>query len=138
MNCKNNHTERFRQAWPCLVWMSLVLLIAGCQQRDEVIAGVDVPIPPQMQKIPDKGFDPIPGFDAGQASFQGRVPPGKLYTFYQEVMEAQGWKPDGFFAGEKDQLAYTKGNKALLITYHENGNGTSDLIIMVGLGRPSS
>jgi len=136
MNSKNNYPKTFRQTSLCVLWISLVLLIAGCERRDEVIAGVDVPIPREMQKIPDKDFDPIPGFEAGQASFQGRVAPGEIFTFYQEVMEARGWRPDGFFAGKKDQLAYSKGNKAILISHHENGDGTSDLIIMVGPGRP--
>jgi hypothetical protein len=130
MNSKNNQNEIFRQASFCVVCISLLLLIAGCQRRDEVIAGIDVPIPREMQKIPDKGFDPIPGFEAGQASFQGSVAPGEIYTFYQEVMEARGWRPDGFFAGKKDQLAYSKGNKAILISHHENGDGTSDLTII--------
>jgi hypothetical protein len=118
--------------------MSLVLLVAGCQNRDEVIAGVDVPIPAEMRKIPDKGFDAIPGFEAGQASFQGRVAPGEIYRFYQEVMVARGWKPTGFFAGKKDQLAYSKGNKAILITHHENGDGSSSLTILVGPATPST
>jgi hypothetical protein len=55
----------------------------------------------EMRKIPAKAFDPIPGFEAGQASFEGRVRPGEIYSFYQEVMEARGWRPHGFFAGKK-------------------------------------
>ena len=37
-----------------------------CQQRNEIIAGVEVPIPSKMTKSPDKAFDPIPGFKDGQ------------------------------------------------------------------------
>jgi hypothetical protein len=133
---KHFNLSLFRQPAACLFWISLFILIAGCQHRDEVIAGVDVPIPREMQKIPDKGFDPIPGFEVGQASFRGTVAPGEIFTFYQEVMEARGWRPDSYFAGEKDQIAYAKGNKTVLISYHKNGDGTSDLTIMVGPGKP--
>src|SRR5919106_2716164 len=132
------NSQTVRQIWLCAISFSLVLLLFGCQRRDEVIAGIDVPIPRAMEGIPDKGFAPIPGFEAGQASFHGRVKPGEIYTFYQELMEARGWTPDGFFAGDKNQLAYSKGNKAVLITHHENDDGTSDLTIMVGPARPSS
>jgi hypothetical protein len=135
MNYKRNHYKSF-QISLCLLGISLILFIGGCQRGDELIAGVDVPIPREMQKVPDKGFDPIPGFEAGQASFQGRVASDEIFRFYQEVLVGRGWTPDGFFAGKKDQLAYSKGNKAILINHHENGDGTSDLTIMVGPGRP--
>ena len=133
---KHFNPSLFRQLSFYLLWTLLFLLIAGCQGRDEIIAGVDVPYPREMQKIPDKSFDPIPGYEVGQASFLGRAMPGEIYTFYQEVMQARGWKPNGYFAGEKDQLAYTKGNKVVLISYHENAGGTSDLTIMVGSDEP--
>ena len=133
---KQINRSLFRQPSLYLFGISLFLLIAGCQSRDEVISGVNVPYPKEMQKIPDKNFDRVPGFESGQASFLGRVMPGEIYTFYQEIMQARGWKPNAYFAGEKDQLAYTKGNKAVLISYHENADGTSDLTILVGPNKP--
>jgi hypothetical protein len=139
MNPKTSDSKRlFQNTWLCLLSLLLVLLFAGCQRRDEVIAGVVVPVPPEMHKVPDKAFDPIPGFEAGQASFEGKVAPGEIYTFYQQVMQARGWRPEGFFAGEKDQIAYAKGNKTILITYSDNADGNSDLTIMVGPGRPTT
>jgi hypothetical protein len=125
--------------WPTkltVVWFFILLVINGCQHRDELIGGVNVPVPSEMKKILDNNFDPIPRFQAGQATFEGKVEPREIFNFYQEVMEANGWKPEGFFAGEKDQLAYTKGNKALLITYHRNFDDTSTLFLLVGPSSP--
>ena len=114
----------------------VVSLFAGCQRQDETIAGVTIPIPGEMKKVPDKTFDPIAGFEDGQASYRGRVSPGEIFTFYQENMEARGWKPTTFMAGKKDQYAYTKGNRICLVWYTGNDDGTTDLLIMVGTSRP--
>ena len=82
---------------PCI----LLLIITGCQKRNEVIAGVEVPIPEKMTKNPDKVFDPIPGFQDGQVSYQGKVTPKEIFDFYQEVMAAKGWQPTARFAGDQ-------------------------------------
>jgi hypothetical protein len=39
----------------------LLLIVSGCQNRNEMIAGLEIPIPQKMTKNPDKVFDPIPG-----------------------------------------------------------------------------
>src|SRR5689334_14504866 len=104
---KRQFTSR-RVHW--LARFSLLLVLAlgftGCQRRDEAIAGIEIPIPREMKKLPDKMFKPIPGFEDGQATFEGRATPGEIFTFYQENMEARGWKPTTFMGGEKNQLAY--------------------------------
>jgi hypothetical protein len=110
----------------------LMLIVFGCQRRTEVIAGEDIPIPGKMTKNPDKAIEPIPGFEEGQVSYQGKVTPAEIFTFYQEVMAAKGWQPTARFADKKDRIAYTKGNKMLLIRYEEIPNGPTILTILVG------
>jgi hypothetical protein len=110
----------------------LMLTIFGCQRRTEVIAGEDIPIPEKMTKNPDKAMEPIPGFADGQVSYQGKVTPAEIFTFYQEVMEAKGWQPTARFADKKDRIAYTKGNRLVLIRYEEMPNGPTLLTILVG------
>ena len=118
---------------PCI----LLLIITGCQQRNEVIAGVEVPIPAKMTKNPDKVFDPIPAFKDGQVSYQGKVTPKEIFDFYQEVMAAKGWQPTSRFAGnEQNSIAYTKGNRLVLVKYNENPDATTVLTIMVGTQDP--
>ena len=110
----------------------LMLTFFGCQRRTEVIAGEDIPIPEKMTKNPDKAIEPIPGFEEGQVSYQGKVTPAEIFTFYQEVMAAKGWQPTARFADKKDRIAYTKGNKLVLIRYEEIPNGPTILTILVG------
>ena len=122
-----------------LVWMPLIALLitTGCQKRNEVIAGLEIPIPQKMTKNPDKVFDPIPGFQDGQASYQGKVTPKEIFNFYQEVMAAKGWQPTSRFAGnEQDSIAYTKGNRLVLVKYNPNPDGTTVLTVMVGTQDP--
>ena len=114
----------------------ILLLITGCQRRDSVIAGVDIPIPEKMTRDPDKVFDRIPGFLDGQATYQGKVPPMEIFSFYQEVMAAKGWQPTARFSNGKDQIAYTKDNRVAMIRYNQNPEGTTVMTIMVGTQDP--
>ena len=122
-----------------LLWMPFIVLLitTGCQKRNEVIAGLEIPIPEKMTKNPDKVFDPIPGFQDGQASYQGKVTAKEIFNFYQEVMAAQGWQPTARFAGnEQNSIGYTKGNRLVLVKSNENPDGTTVLTIMVGTQDP--
>jgi hypothetical protein len=122
-----------------MLWVPFILLLitTGCQKRNEVIAGLEIPIPEKMTKNPDKVFDPIPGFQDGQASYQGKVTTKEIFNFYQEVMAAKGWQPTSRFAGnEQNSIAYTKGNRLLLVKYNENPDGTTVLTLMVGTQDP--
>ena len=126
----------FQCAWLCFVCL-LVLANVGCQQRQNAdIAGVSIPIPANMTKNPDKSFVPIKGFEDGQVSYEGKVPPAEIFTFYQETMAARGWQPNSWFTGRKDQIAYTKGNRVALIYYTPTPDGTTVLTIMVGTQYP--
>ena len=130
---QDSSLQRLALWLPCI----LLLIITGCQQRNEIIAGVEVPIPSKMTKNPDKAFDPIPGFKDGQVSYQGKVPPKEIFDFYQEVMAAKGWQPTARFAGnEQNSIGYTKGNRLVLVRYNENPDGTTVLTVMVGTQDP--
>ena len=125
------------QRWMLWVPCILLLITTGCQKRNEVIAGLEIPIPEKMTKNPDKVFDPIPGFQDGQASYQGKVTPKEIFNFYQEVMAAKGWQPTSRFAGnQQDSIAYTKGNRLVLVKYNENPDGITVLTLMVGTQDP--
>ena len=130
----NNSSLQRLVLWvPCI----LLLILTGCQKRNEVIAGLEIPIPDKMTKNPDKVFDPIPGFQDGQASYQGKVTPKEIFNFYQEVMAAKGWQPTARFAGDQqDSIGYTKGNRLVLVKYNENPDGTTVLTVMVGTQDP--
>jgi hypothetical protein len=119
----------------CLAFM-FSLIIAGCQQRNDEIAGLSIPIPEKMTKNPDKVFDTIPEFKDGQASYQGNVAPMAIFTFYQNVMAAKGWQPTARFSNGKDRIAYTKGNRILLVGYNQNPDGTTVMTLMVGTQDP--
>ena len=114
----------------------LLLISAGCQQQNAEIAGLSIPVPEKMTKNPDKVFDTIPEFKDGQASYQGNVAPMAIFTFYQNVMAAKGWQPTARFSNGKDRIAYTKGNRILLVQYNPNPDGTTVLTLMVGTQDP--
>jgi hypothetical protein len=129
----NSHSTR--HGLLCLALM-FSLIIAGCQQQNAEIAGLSIPVPEKMTRNPDKVFDPIPEFKDGQASYQGNVAPMAIFTFYQHVMAAKGWQPTARFSNGKDRIAYTKGNRILLVGYNQNPDGITVLTLMVGTQDP--
>jgi hypothetical protein len=114
----------------------LLLLFTGCQRRDEVIAGVDIPIPKSMTKNTDTPIEPVPGFEEGQVSYQGKVTPEEIFTFYQEVMAAKGWQPTARYADKDNRIAYIKQNKLALIRYNQVPDGTTILTVLVRTEEP--
>lgn len=131
-----SHTSLFLRVAFCLLPVALFAALSGCGRQDEVLGSVSIPIPSGMKKIPDKAFVPVPEFAGGGASYQGKVTPGEIFDFYQEVMAARGWQPDPRFVDQKDKLAYTKNNTAVLIWHSLNPDGTTLLTIMVGAKDP--
>jgi len=127
---------RWHPAFSIVLLCMLLTLFAGCQKQDAVIAGLDIPIPSQMKKVPDKFFEPSPGLEDGQAAFQGKADAGEIFNFYQENMEARGWKPTNFMVSQKNQLAYIKGNRICLVWYAPSPDGTISLLIMIGSSKP--
>ena len=133
---KKSRYSSLQQGWVRIVFIAL-LICTGCQQRNENIAGVEVPIPAKMTKNPDKAFDPVPGFQDGQVSYQGKVTPKEIFDFYQEVMAAKGWQPTARFAGnEQNSIGYTKGDRLVLVRCEENPDGITVLTVMVGTQDP--
>ena len=124
------------QRWGLYLLCVVVIVTAGCQKTNDMIGGVEVPIPANMTKNPDKAFDPVPGMEDGQASYEGKVTPKEIFTFYQEVMAAKGWKPTARFAEQQNSIGYTKGSKVLLVRYNEIADGTTVLTLMVGSQDP--
>jgi hypothetical protein len=137
---KDKMVSNFRRAFQqhLGLWLSCILVLAviGCQRKDETIGGVEIPIPANMTKNSDKVFDPVPGMEDGQASYQGKVTPKEIFTFYQEVMAARGWEPTARFAEQQNSIGYTKGSKLVLVRYNENPDGTTVLTLMVGSQDP--
>jgi hypothetical protein len=119
----------------CLL-CSAMLAISGCKQANQEIAGISIPIPEKMTRNADKNFAPLPGFEDGQASYEGKVSPAEIFTFYQEVMAAKGWQPTARFSEHQDRIAYTKDNRIVLIRYEQVRGGTTVLTIMVGTENP--
>lgn len=112
----------------------LLAVLAGCalDQRDEVIGGVALPIPRGMSKAGDQTIElTIPGFEGGQAAYQGRVAPEEIVGFYRREMPARGWTPNASLVSQGGFLAYSKDNRSVLITVANNSGGTR-LAILVG------
>jgi len=114
----------------------LFLTAVGCQQQNAEIAGLSIPVPEKMNRNPDKAFATIPEFKDGQASYQGNVAPMAIFTFYQHVMAAKGWEPTARFSNGKDRIAYTKGNRILLVQYNQIPDGPTVMTLMVGTQDP--
>jgi len=137
---KDKMVSNLRHALQQYLTLSLacivVLIVTGCQRKDEMIGGVEIPIPANMTKNSDKVFDPVPGMEDGQVSYQGKVTPKEIFTFYQEVMAARGWQPTARFAEHQNSIGYTKGSKLVLVRYNEIADGTTVLTVMVGSQDP--
>ena len=88
-----------------IVLTGVALSLAGCAARhqNETIAGVVVPLPAPMEKLPvsedwvDLGLEQ----KGEQVSFRGEMSRSEIVQFYQDVLPADGWKPDAVWgAGE--------------------------------------
>ena len=116
-----------------LVFLGSFLLGCSVEQRDEVIAGVTVPIPGGMSKAEDQRVElSIPGFGAAQVAYRGRVAPDKIVAFYQKEMPARGWKPNASLVTRGGLLAYSKDGKSVLLMVGESGSDTTLSVIVGG------
>ena len=114
----------------------LVVLSVGCaEQRDEVIAGVAVPIPRGMSKDKDQKAElTVPGFGGEQVVYHGSTDPEEVITFYKKEMPLRGWKPNASLVTRGGLLAYSKENKSVLITVSKSGSDTSLAVLVAGTG----
>lgn len=123
----------------CLLVASLSTLsiLAGCAleqavERDEVIAGITLPIPGGMSKAEGKTIElMMPGFEGSRVAYQGRLAPEEVVGFYKKAMTARGWKPNASFVRRGGLLVYSKDNSGVLITVGQGDDDTS-LAILVG------
>lgn len=109
-------------------------LVLGCGvgQREETVAGVEIPIPGGMTRVPEQRVElSLPGFGGGQTSYQGSVDPDRIIEFYKKEMPARGWKFNASLVIRGGILAYTKEGKSVLISVSGNNSGTS-LTLTIG------
>lgn len=132
-----------KTAFEKLLQFTLAVLIcsrflAGCaiEQRDEIVAGVAIPIPGGMSKAANERLEVIvPGFGGAKVAYRGNVDPDEVLAFYQKELPARGWKSNASLVTRGGVLAYTKDNKNLLITVSPSGGATT-LGIVVGSINP--
>ncbi len=120
------------------VLLLLVYLIAphAAAQTNEIIAGIPIPIPPEMSKATDERIELIvPGFKGGQEAYQGSVDPSEVITFYQKQMPLDGWNPFVSLVTGGGLMVYTKLNQSVIISVGKS-NGKTTLAIMVGTTNP--
>ncbi|MEE9569279.1 MAG: hypothetical protein V3W37_07830 [Candidatus Binatia bacterium] len=120
------------------VLLLLVYLIAphAAAQTNEIIAGIPIPIPPEMSKATDERIELIvPGFKGGQEAYQGSVDPSEVITFYQKQMPLDGWNPFVSLVTGGGLMVYTRMNQSVLISVGKS-NGKTTLAIMVGTTNP--
>ena len=132
-----------KMAFEKLLQFTLVVLIcsrflAGCaiEQRDEIVAGVTIPIPGGMSKAANERLEvALPGFGGGKVAYRGNVDPDEVVTFYQREMPARGWKSNASLVTRGGMLAYTKENRSVLIIVSSADRATT-LGIVVGSTGP--
>ena len=110
------------------------LALSGCAMgpRDEIIAGVAIPIPGGMSQAQDQRIElTIPGFGAGQAAYRGSVSPDEIVDFYQREMPARGWRSNASLVTQGGLLAYSKDSRSVLILVGRSESSTT-LAVTVG------
>jgi hypothetical protein len=111
----------------------LILFIQGCGgSYEESVTGVKVPIPNGMKKSRGKTVEiSLPGFGGGQASFEGKLDPDKVFEFYKKEMPERGWSPSMSVLSRGGMLGYAKEGKTVLIAVGRSDD-TTTLNVMVG------
>lgn len=121
-----------------IVLTSVAVLLAGCAARhqNETIAGVVVPIPAPMKKLPvsedwvDLGLEQ----KGEQVSFRGDMSRSEIVQFYQNVLPADGWKPDARLGAEIGGYVFTRESQTIAIRISENDSNTSTLTVFAKAG----
>ena len=118
--------------------IGVALFFAGCAARhqNETIAGVVVPIPAPMKKLPASED----WLDAGlkqkgeQVSLRGEMSRSEVVQFYHDVLPADGWKPDARLGAEIGGYVFTRNAQMIAIRLTENDPNTSTLTVFVKAG----
>lgn len=118
--------------------LGTALSLAGCSPRhnDETLAGVTVPIPAPLKKLPASEDRVNFGLEqkGEQASFRGEMSRSEIVRFYQEVLPAGDWKPDARLGSEIGGYVFTRGTQNIAIRINENDSQTSTLTVLVHTG----
>lgn len=115
----------------------LPLGLNGCApSQEEELAGVSVPIPAGMKKIPNSSDKMDLGIDqkGAQASFQGELSEEDIRRFYFDVLPAADWQPDAKISEEVGGYAFKRGNQIIAIRILEGTGDNSTLIVSVKVG----
>ena len=121
-----------------IVLTGVALSLAGCAARhqNETIAGVVVPIPAAMKKLPvsedwvDLGLEQ----KGEQVSFRGEMSRSEIVQFYQDVLPPDGWKPDARLGAEIGGYVFTREGQTIAIRISESDSNTSTLTVFAKTG----
>jgi hypothetical protein len=123
--------------WPLTV-LALLLFACTVGQRDEIIAGIAVPIPRGMERVIEERVELLlPGLGAGRVGYRGNVAPQEVVAFYQKEMPGRGWSPNASLVTQGGFLVYSKGNQDLFIIVTHGGSGETLLGVAVGHMEPA-
>ncbi len=115
-------------------WLTIFTVItAGCGgSREELIAGVNVPIPSGMEKSERQGVElTLPGLGAAQVSFKGKKDPQQIIDFYRKEMKDRGWRPGMGIVAGGGMLSFVKEGQTLMVTVGRSAEATT-LTILIG------
>jgi hypothetical protein len=108
---------------------SCSLLYPEDEEREEIVAGIRIPIPRGMNKSTEQRVDlALPGLEGGTVTYQGNVDPNKIVSFYQTEMPQRGWLArarlvtQGVTQG--GTLAFSKDARSVLIRVSGTGGAT--------------
>jgi hypothetical protein len=120
-----------------LLALVLLMLASACAgSRDEIVAGVTIPVPSAMKKGAEKPVEvSIFGFGAGQASFHGSMDSAKLVEFYKKEMPARGWQENMNLRSGGAVLAYSKEGKNVLIGISKQSDETLLSLTVTSVGK---
>ena len=116
------------------LFFSFCLSLPSCAigPRDEIVAGVTIPVPGGMKKAPEEKMEiNFPGFAGGRAAFHGSVSSDKVVEFYKKEMPARGWTSNASLVTHGGMLAFSKDGKNVLIMI---GGSDSDTTLNVIVG----
>jgi hypothetical protein len=130
-----------RRSSPPLAALSLVLTLSvwscaiGIGAREEILAGVVVPIPAGMSRSAEQRAGLLlPGFGAEQVTYRGWLHTDEIVSFYDEEMAARGWRPNAGLIGPGALLAYSRERQSVLIMVSQRETDTILAITVTDIG----
>jgi hypothetical protein len=111
----------------------LSIFCAACGgAREELIAGVKVPVPREMERSEQQGMElALPGFGGGQVSFKGKMAPDQVVEFYRKEMKERGWRPGIGLVSGGGMLSFVKEGQTVMVSVGRTPDGAT-LTILTG------